>query len=266
MIMKNKLFIYLFTAVFFSSCSLSPGMHMSVNKSNGQTSIYIEELDEEIQINDIALFQNKSFYQQGVYTIGKGDQVSLTVWGLPEIFPNTNINPDQNLRRVDSKGNIFFPYIGLVKAEGKTQDQLRTDISIEFSKYFTDPQIDVSIARFNSQKIYLLGEVVSPSKINITDVPLSLSEALGEVKGLNNNTSSGSEVFIVRQGKSLDKKEIYYADLSSPSGFLVAGNFYLEDNDIIYVNAKSTTRWNRVISQFFPFSTFLNSIDNLVQD
>ena len=39
---------------------------------------------------------------------------------------------------------------------------------------------------------------------------------------------------------------------------------YLKNEDIIYVNAKGTTRWNRVISQFFPFSTFLNSIDNLV--
>ena len=39
---------------------------------------------------------------------------------------------------------------------------------------------------------------------------------------------------------------------------------YLSDNDIVYVNSKGTTRWNRVISQFFPFSSFLNSVDNLV--
>ena len=41
---------------------------------------------------------------------------------------------------------------------------------------------------------------------------------------------------------------------------------YLKDNDVIYVNAKGTTRWNRVISQFFPFSSFLNSVDNLTTD
>mgnify|MGYP006228273447 CR=1 FL=1 len=40
----------------------------------------------------------------------------------------------------------------------------------------------------------------------------------------------------------------------------------LSDNDIVYVNAKGTTRWNRVISQFFPFSSFLNSVDNLIDD
>ena len=99
--------------------------------------------------------------------------------------------------------------------------------------------------------------------MNITDIPLSLSEALGEARGLNNNTAKGSQVFIIRQGTSSDEPVIYRADLSTPAGFLTAGEFYLADNDIIYVNANGTTRWNRVISQFFPFSSLLNSIDNL---
>ena len=51
--------------------------------------------------------------------------------------------------------------------------------------------------------------------------------------------------------------------MSSPAGFIAAGNFYLSDNDVVYVNAKGTARWNRVISQFFPFSSLLNSLDNL---
>jgi polysaccharide export outer membrane protein len=72
-------------------------------------------------------------------------------------------------------------------------------------------------------------------------------------------------VFVIRQIPGQDP-QIFRVDLSSPSGFLSAGNFYLTDNDIVYVNAKGTTRWNRVISQFFPFSSFLNSIDNLVDD
>ena len=51
--------------------------------------------------------------------------------------------------------------------------------------------------------------------------------------------------------------------MSSPANFINSGNFFLKDNDIIYVNASGTTRWNRVISQFFPFSTFLASVNSL---
>ena len=116
----------------------------------------------------------------------------------------------------------------------------------------------------NSQKIYILGEVSKPNKINITDVPVTLSDVLGEVGGLKTNTSNGSEVFVIRQSLSKNgQPSIFRADHSSPSGFITSGKFYMLDNDIVYVNAKGTTRWNRVISQFFPFTTFLNSIDNL---
>ena len=86
---------------------------------------------------------------------------------------------------------------------------------------------------------------------------------MGEVSGINTNSGNGSEVYVIRQAYKDNEPMIFRADLASPAGFLAAGSFYLEDNDIIYVNAKGTIRWNRVISQFFPFSTFLNSIDNL---
>ena len=154
----------------------------------------------------------------------------------------------------------------MVKAKGKTQDQLRDDLTNHLNEYFTDPQVDVTIARFNSQQIFVLGEVTKPKKLNITDIPISLSNAIGESFGLNTNTSEASEVFIIRQNVAGKDPLIFHADLENPSSFIEAGNFYLSNNDIVYVNASGTTRWNKVISQFFPFSTFLNSIDNLTSD
>jgi len=144
---------------------------------------------------------------------------------------------------------------------------LAKSLLIQLSKFFNDPQLDVSIARFESQKVYVLGEVTVPKKINITETPLSLADALGQVSGLSTTTSSASEVFVIRQAsKRNSEAQIFQADLSSPAGFLIAGEFYLAPQDIVYVNANGTTQWNRVISQFFPFSTFLNSIDNLTDN
>ena len=252
-------------ALSLLGCNLSPGMHMKTSYSGSDNlSVYIESIDKEIKITEIGGKNVK--LQNNDYKIGNGDQIAITVWGLPEIFPIANITPDQNLRRVDSNGEIYFPYVGTMQASGKTQNELREDLRIGLSSFFNDPQLDVSIARFNSQKIYLLGEITRPKKINITDIPLSLSDALGEANGLSTNSADGSKVFIIRQGANNENPSIYLADLSSPAGFIAAKDFVMEDNDIIYVNAKSTTRWNRVISQFFPFSSFLNSIDNLTQD
>ena len=257
--MKRKI-SYLLISFMLAGCALSPGMHMSEGINN---EVFIESIGKNIKIETIESNLDKNV-ENSSYRIGNGDQVAITVWGLPEVFPLTNISTDQNLRRVDSNGNIYFPYAGIVKATTKTQNELRQILTEKLSMFFKDPQLDVSIARFNSQKAYILGEVIKPGKINLTDIPLSLSDALGEVNGLNNNTSDGAKVFVIRQGLNGQEPRIILADLSSPSGFLNSNKFFLEDNDIIYVNPKGTTRWNRVISQFFPFSSFLNSVDNLV--
>lgn len=232
---------------------------------NNNQNIYIESLDKSIKIEKLE-DNLKNQLDSTSYRIGNGDQIAVTIWGLPDIFPIRNVPTDQNLRRVDSKGEIYFPYVGLIKASSKTQNELRDDLTSQLSNYFNDPQVDVSIARFNSQKVYLLGEVNKPTKINLTDIPLSLSDALGEVFGLNNNSSDGGAVFVIRQGKDGESPRIFRANLSSPSGFLNSSKFFLQDNDIVYVNAKSTARWNRVISQFFPFSTFLTSVDRLTSN
>ena len=228
--------------------------------------VYIDSIKKNVKLTNISETKDFSFINNYSYKIGVGDQIAVTIWGLQDIFPINNISADQNLRRVDANGNIFFPYVGLIKATGKTQDELRMDLATGLSEYFTDPQVDVTIARFNSQQVYVLGEVTRPIKINITDVPISLSNAIGESFSLNTNTAEASEVFIIRQGNTGDNPLIFHADLKNPSSFIEAGNFYLFHNDIVYVNSSGTARWNKVISQFFPFSSFLNSVDRLISN
>ena len=160
---KSK-FIVLALGLILSSCSLTPGMHMITKKSLGsnEEKIYIESISSDIIIENISNFRDENDSLAQSYRIGNGDQISITVWGLPDIFPISNITPDQNLRRVDSNGNIYFPYVGVTEGKQQTQNELRDDLSNSLSKYFTSPQLDVSIARFNSQKVYLLGEVTPP--------------------------------------------------------------------------------------------------------
>lgn len=262
--MLERLILSLFFLITVSSCSLSPGMHLESDKNwlTSVETIYIESLDKTVPIYDISEYANVKIPE---YKIGIGDQVNYFVWGIPDVFPTTYAGPEQSLRRVDSNGDIYFPFSGTIKAEGKTISQLRDDVTKNLSNFFTDPQLDLNLARFNSQFVFVLGEVTVPQKVFLNDIPLSLSSALGEVKGIDRNTGNGSEIFIIRSVEN-GEQMIYRADISSPAGFLSANQFYLQDKDIVYVNAKGTARWNRVISQFFPFSSFLNSVDNLIED
>lgn len=265
----KKILSFISVFIFIEACSIAPGMHMNTKSTwiNDNSYVYIESLDKNIQIIDISDVLDQEYKSNYKYTIGNGDQIAVTVWGLPDIFPITNINQDQNLRRVDSNGNIFFPYVGIIKASGKTQNEFRIDLTKSLSKFFNEPQVDISISKFNSQQVFVLGEVLKPKKLNITDVPISLSDAIGESFGLNSNSADGSQVFVIRQAnKSSEFPEVFHANLDSPASFISSGQFYLKNNDIVYVNSSGTARWNRVVSQFFPFSAFLNSVDNLTSN
>ena len=85
-------------------------MHMKTSTTwlDNQQSVYIDSLDREIIIQDISN-RNANPKNNYNYKMGKGDQITITVWGIPEVFPLNNINPEANLRRIDSNGNIFFP-------------------------------------------------------------------------------------------------------------------------------------------------------------
>lgn len=263
--LKNFCSITLST-VFLCSCALTPGMYFSgiKNSDEGQY-ITVEGIDSKVMVKDISDKNSKGFNNFS-YRIGNGDRLYVKVWGMQDIFPTSSGSGNLNLQTVDSNGNIFFPYAGIVETKGKTTSELRDFIKLKLSKNFNDPQIDVSVIEFNSQKVYVLGEVNRPVRLNLKDTPMSLSDAIGEAKGIDTRTSEGREIFVIRQPDQGNPYVIYRANIGSPSGFLHANEFYLANNDIVYVNAKGITRWNRVITQFFPFSSFLSNINRYVDN
>ena len=50
---------------------------------------------------------------------------------------------DQNLRRIDSNGDIFFPFVGYVEVVGKTVSQVRDELSIALSNEFKNKTVKV---------------------------------------------------------------------------------------------------------------------------
>ena len=266
MIMKMKVSAIILIILFIQGCALAPGMQLETERKKNRD--YINYGDDQIvYVEDLStdILQNLS-EENKIYKLGVGDRVNITVWGLPEVFPLAGVNSDINSRVVVSDGTFFFPYAGNVYAEGLSASQIRENLTNKLEVFFNEPQVDVTVTGFQSQRIYVLGEVARPQKISLTQTPLSLADALGLVNGLNNNTSNSSEVYVIRQASGNGLPRIFRADFSSPATFLNASSFYLASQDIIYVNANGTARWNRVISQFFPFSSFLNSVDNLVQN
>jgi polysaccharide biosynthesis/export protein len=85
------------------------------------------------------------------YIIGADDTLHITVWKEPDMSSILPVRPD---------GKISMPLLDDVQAAGLTPMQLATAIREKLKKYIADPRVTVVVTGMNSQRIFVLGEVV----------------------------------------------------------------------------------------------------------
>ena len=141
-------------------------------------------------------------------------------------------------------------------------EKVREIISTGLSRTFNNPQIDVN-ANFAQRRIYVVGEVIRPETIDLGQNSISLSDAIARAGGISSNTSDGSRVYVIRKGNEFEEARIFRANLETPAGFILTSQFNLESQDVVFIGPADITRWNRVIAQFFPFTSFINAVDNI---
>ena len=77
------------------------------------------------------------------------------------------------------------------------------------------------------------------------------------------NSRENQKIYVVRSQPNATHTEVYQMDLSSIADFGLANQFKMRSNDIVYVDASGLARWQRVINQVIPFSSIVNTANNL---
>ena len=160
---------------------------------------------------------------------------NLTLSELGSTGSVSSTNPEQATLSylVDSEGNIEFPILGTIHVEGMTRTQLVKYLSDEIGKDVKEPIVYVS---FKNYKITVLGEVKAPGTYTLDSEKISILQALGRAGDLL-LTADRTGLILLREVDGVQQH--YTIDLRN-SDILESPQFYLQQNDVLYVPASAT--------------------------
>jgi protein involved in polysaccharide export with SLBB domain len=194
------------------------------------------------------------------YRVAPSDVLHVNVWKHPEfalesqnmMAAATGIQGASGLPGylVDPNGRIYFPLIGYVYVAEKTLDEVRMIVSKKLEKYIPNPEVNVRVAEFRGQRVYVLGEVMHKGFLPLNDQQLTISDALALSGWFDSKYSDTSHIYVIR-GDYM-QPEIFWLDAKTPDKLLLAEHFSLQPKDVLYVSVAPIAQMNRILDQLLP--------------
>lgn len=229
-----RISIFLILITLLASCAIAPGFDppnvsgVTIRAISSDLIAQQQRDKQSLETQDKAQLakariQEKNRYR---YLIGAGDVLSIIVW------EQTEFNEGESNYVVDKDGTIFFPYVGKVRVAGKTTAYVRDTITQRLAVAITSPQVDVKVAEFRSTKVYVVGEVEEPGHKPITDIPMTVVDAISVAGGAT------TEADLVNVKLTRGNEVIPVDLLAIQRDGDIARNILLKDGDILHVPNK----------------------------
>lgn len=235
-------------ALLLTGCVMAPGMKMS---GRFQESLVRASLDGEVLTQaeyvpvtpalivklkeasdkEAGAPQVLAAQERGPYRIGPRDVLSVVVWEHPELtIPAGEYRAaDVAGQVVDEEGYLYYPYVGRVHVAGMTTNELRELLAKRLSKYIENPQLDVRVAAYRSQRVHVIGAIGEPGIQLVNDVPLTVAEAISRSGGLTDRAD------MRRASLTRDGRTVILDLLSMYKQGDAAQNVLLQDGDVLYI-------------------------------
>lgn len=227
---------------------------------------------EVVYLQDVVPLKQQDIERKYEVFIHEDDLLSIMVnskdpelalpFNMPLItYQIGNENPGQQRvlgYLVDTNGDIDFPILGKLHVAGLSRLELRDLIKEKLisGDYIKDPVVTV---QFLNYKVSVMGEVARPGSFTITGDRITLLEALSMAGDL---TIYGrrDRVAVIREENG--KRTILFHDLRS-SDIFTSPCYYLQQNDIVYVEPNKAKAGQRDINQNNSVSVWLSAVSVL---
>ena len=229
---------------------------------------------EVIYFQDVAPYVKQSIETMPAVKIHPDDLLSLMVnskdpelalpFNLPMVTYQLGTNQGASGQQrvlsylVNAQGDIDFPILGKIRVEGMTRDQLSEYIKNRLisEDLIKDPIVTVQFLNF---KVSVMGEVLRPGSFNMNSDRITLLEALSMAGDL---TIYGrrDRVAVIREENG--ERTVLYHDLRN-SDIFNSPCYYLQQNDIVYVEPNKAKAQQSKINQNNSASVWLTAVSVL---
>ncbi|MCA9457320.1 MAG: polysaccharide export protein [Nitrospira sp.] len=164
-----------------------------------------------------------------------GDVISITIYearsGGLFIPTEAGVRPGNFVtlppQTVDKTGYVTVPYVGLVRATGRSTVEIGNAISQGLKERAVEPQVVVSYIQRNGAEVSVLGDVNEAKRFSLGFEGDKILDAIAQAQG---PSVPGYEAFVTLQRAGNEYTVPFDQLLSEPDK-----NIYLRPNDTIYV-------------------------------
>ena len=174
-----------------------------------------------------------------LYLLQRGDVLDIKFFYNSELNETVPIRPD---------GRISLPLVNDVQAAGRTPADLRVELMKIYAGTLREPEVAVIVKEFSPRRIYVGGEVTTPSLLRVPG-QITLLQAIFEAGGVRRSGKTDSIVVLRYQGTT--QPQFIKVDLTSAFEQGSQGSdSALQASDIVWVPKTKIAKMDDFVDQY----------------
>jgi len=164
------------------------------------------------------------------YRIGPRDELTITVWGYPDLGSQVPLERDsrRNVSIVQENGTVSLPFLGSVIVSGMTVEEIRQKVERLYRRTNPGAQADVVVSSYQSKVVLLEGNFRNNSRLFLTNRLTTLGDAVATADGFSADADP-SRGILIRNG------EEFHFDYFGTRGGPNVDRILLQEGDRIYI-------------------------------
>lgn len=255
--------LHLLVVLLFSSCMSTKNITYFQNKDNIDIAASKFLYDAKIMPKDILQIQ--------VFSMTPEASEPFNLLNSTAASTSTTTTSNQNSvfnYLVSNDGTIVMPIVGTIKVGGLSKNEAEGLIREKIQPYMSESENVVVHVRMMNYKYAVLGGVKSPGLYTTQNEKVSILEAIAQAGDLT-TFAYRDRIFLIRENGD-GQKEYHQLNIND-ANIISSPYYYLQQNDVIYVEPRkmearnafistNTSVWFSLVSSLMSITTFIIAI------